>query len=156
MPSGTRIILLFPSLPLLRKPPEKTLLVPLGPCRLVRDGFSEQQHHPVEIRGGFQIHRLLHVVRWRMIALSQPLLGDGLFRGTLFITDFEEEGRHSLTDEVVLVAADEDVALRLDVPLDANAQGLGNRARLPSKVRFIQAVDGQNVQREQRQKHIHI
>src|SRR5579859_3403056 len=104
---------------------EEAVAVPLWPAVGVGDSFGQRQDYLVEIHRGFEIDRLMNVIRRRVIALLQPLLGRGLFRRPFFVAHFECQRWHALADEIVLVAADETIALRLLVRLNPDPHRLG-------------------------------
>src|SRR2546421_2550332 len=86
------------SIAMRRETTEKTVAVPVRPVGGIGDSFGQSQNHFVEIHGGFEIDRLMNVIRRRMIPLRQPLLGRGFFRRPFFLADLEPQRRHALAN----------------------------------------------------------
>ncbi len=101
-----------------REAAEKAVVVPVWPAIGIGDSFRQSQDHFVEIHRGFEIHGLMNVIRRRVIPLLQPLLGRSFFGRPFFVADLESQRRHAFADEIVLIAAYENISLRLLVPLN--------------------------------------
>src|SRR5262245_56115455 len=65
--------------------------------------------------GGFQIHRLVHVVGRGVVAVRKPVLEDLLFGRAKLEAHIHLDRRNTFLDEAVLIAADEAVAQRLGI-----------------------------------------
>jgi len=72
--------------------------------------------------GGPLIDGLIQVIRRCMVSLCQPFLGRLFFGRTLGETDLQRERGNAAADEAVLVAADEDVPLRILIALRLDPQ----------------------------------
>src|ERR1035441_2545758 len=61
-----------PTPPSLREPAEETIRFPLRPCRVICHRFGQRHHQPVVLAGGYQVYRLVQIVRRRVITVGQP------------------------------------------------------------------------------------
>ena len=91
-----------------------------------------------------------------MVALRKPLLEDGLLRSSGVGSNLHRQRGDTVADEIVLVAADEQIAHRLGIILDAHAQRFRCGAHVIAERGFVQPVDRKNLQRHNRQKHIRV
>src|SRR5580704_4258102 len=140
----------------LRESPEKAIRVPLRPILRIGDLRAQIEQYPVEFRRRRRVHRLIQIVRRRMITVLQPVFRRSLLRRPRLITELERQRRHALTNETVLIAANEQIAVRLLIGLYGNSGLLADLPNIVPQRRFRQALHLQITQREQRQEHIHI
>ena len=66
------------------------------------------------------------------------------------------DGRNAFLDEAVLIAANEAVAQRLGIGDGLHAHGLRDGHRAWAKVRFVDALNRQDFQRHDGEKHVHV
>src|SRR5664279_465132 len=94
------------------KAPEEAVALPLRALWIVRHLDGQPLHDVFELARGRKIHRLIQIIRGRMISLRQPLfLGDRL-RGSRHKAHLHRQCRNSLPNEAVLIAADEGIPQR--------------------------------------------
>src|SRR5580700_9289821 len=96
---------------------EEALLVPMRTIGGVRHALAYIEQDAVELSGRGFVHRLVEIVGGRMIAVLQPILGQRLFGRPWEVAELERQRRHSLLNEAVLIAADEQIAIRLLIRL---------------------------------------
>src|ERR1039457_7267822 len=140
----------------LLKPPEKAVRVPLRPRGIVRHALDELQDHHIEFARRRFVHRLVEVVRGRVIAVLQPLLVQLLLRRPGHVAELERQRGHAAPDETVLIAADEQVALRLFVGLHLDPVRLRHRANVVAQRGFLHTLHFQILQGMQWQEHIDV
>src|SRR5262245_49677195 len=115
------------------KPAEEAVGLPLRTLRSVGNAQGQCLQNGVEARSALQIYRLFQIVRGSVVAVVVPVLEDLLFRRTGQPAELERQRRHALTDEAVLVAADEAVVVRHLVRLYFHARGLTHGADVVSE-----------------------
>src|SRR5260370_3919136 len=100
--------------------PEKAVSLPLRPLRIVRDFYHEQPDDVFVLACCCQVHRLVEIVRRRMVTVGQPVLVNLLLfrRGW---GNIQRQRRNAVTNEAVLVAADENISQRLRIGFDGNS-----------------------------------
>src|SRR5271154_5200501 len=97
--------------------------------------------------GGGEVHGLVHVVRGRMISLGQPVF-ENLHLGRSGLgSDTHGQRRYTMADEVVLITADEKIALRLGIRLNSYTERLRNLAHTISQIGDVEAEHGETLQR---------
>src|SRR5271166_5538939 len=135
---------------------EEAITLPLWGLRGIGDLQGQGLHHILVLAGGSKINRLIDVIRRRMIALGEPLLMDRGLRRALDEADGHRKRGDPLPDEAVLVAAHEGIAQRFGIRLYLHAQLRCDFARIVAQVGFGQSLHGQNLQRDNWQKHVGI
>jgi len=98
---------------------------------------------------------LVHVIRWRVVAVRQPFLENFLLRRAQFESPINLHRGHSLFDEAILVAADERVAQRLRVAMGLMPFELGDFRRIRAQVRLFNPLISR-ISVHDRQEHIHV
>jgi len=101
---------------LLRKSSEEAAGVPMRLIVRVGDAHSKSEHEAVVASCGRLIDRLIQVVGRGMVALAQPVFSRLLLGRTGHIPKLKSQRRNPVSNEIVLVASDEKVALRLRIP----------------------------------------
>ena len=91
-----------------------------------------------------------------MISLGQPLLLGDRLRRSRHEAYLHRQRRNSLPNKAVLIAADEGIAQRLGIGLHLYSLLLRDLAHRVPKVGLIQPVNGQHLQRKNRQEHVGI
>src|SRR5438477_574122 len=94
-------------------PAVRTICTWAGPRRVVRHGLGQRHHQPVVLPGCLFVHGLVEIVRRSVVTLGEPLLRHLLLLRTLLVTEGHHQRGNATANEAVLVAADEDVSLRL-------------------------------------------
>src|SRR5579864_2099164 len=87
-----------------REPLEEAVLFPLRPPVGIRHALGQIQNDLVELRRRGLVHRLFHIVGWRVISLLQPILMQFLLGRTRQVTELERQRRNAFPDETVLIA----------------------------------------------------
>src|SRR5262245_16261778 len=105
----------------IRKSPEKTVRLPRGSGRVIRDLLEQRHDHAVEHGRGFQIHRLLRVVAGLMVHIAHPVAANRFFGRPELVAELERERRHALADEAVLIASNESILFRFAIGLHVDA-----------------------------------
>src|SRR5207302_6740285 len=134
------LLLPFSDIPFSGDPENEALALPQWPRAIIRDAPTQLHNDVVRLRGGGHVHRLISIVRWRVIASLEPLLVQLLFGRSLLIAELEGERGNALADEAVLVAADEQIAVGLFVGLNLHSRLLRHRADVLPQARFIQSL----------------
>src|SRR5689334_11425959 len=96
---------------------EATARLPRGWRGLVGDALHQLVEEAVEVGRGLEVHRLLQVVLRLVIAGAVPLPVDPLARRARSVAEHERGRRNAGFQEVPLIGALQQVALRLRVLL---------------------------------------
>src|SRR5713101_6935738 len=135
---------------------EEGIGFPAGTCGSV-GGVEEQAAREFLVEGGgLEIDRLIHVVGWRVVAVGEPVLENFLFRCARFEGNVAFDGGHALLDEVVLIAADEEVAKRFGIGDGFDAHGLRDGGGASAEVGFLETADLEDFKRDDGKKHVHV
>src|SRR5204863_7542118 len=125
--------------------------------RGVVGGFKEQAERELLVESrGLEIDGLVHVVGWGVVSVGEPVLEDFLFGRSRFEGDVAFDGGNALLDEIVLIAADEEIAERFGIGDGFDAHGLRDRGGACAEVGFFQAAYFQNFHRDDGEKHIYV
>ena len=100
---------------------EEAVGLPLRACAGVGDALDQIQNDLVELRRGGFVHGLIQIVGRSVITILQPILVQLFLGRPGQISELERQRRNALADETVLIAADEQIALRLLVGLHLDA-----------------------------------
>src|SRR6266851_2191090 len=106
--------------------------------------------------GRSEIDGLGKVVGRCVIAVGEPVLENFLFRRAGIKSDIQLERGNSVANEIVLITANEDVAQRLRVSLNANAKELRGFAGAIAKIGFRESRNFEDFQRDDGQKHVDV
>src|SRR5207237_3497419 len=90
------------------------------------------------------------------IAVGEPILEDFLLRSAKLEADVDFDGGNALLDEAVLITADEGVAERLGIGDGLDAHSLSDGGGACAEIGFFDAVDLENLQRNDGKKHVHV
>src|SRR5215472_2947206 len=104
---------------------KEAVRLPLGASIGVSYALNQMQDDLVELRRGCLVHRLIQIVRRSMIAVFEPIFVKLFLGRSRQISELERERWNTLADEVVLIAPDEKIALRLLVGLYLHARLAG-------------------------------
>ena len=108
-------------------------------------------------RGRGEVDRLLQVVGRRVIALGQPVFEELLLFGRVGLgSNAHDQRGHSVTDEVVLVAANEKIAHRLGVGLNLHAVRTARSRGAIAKIESSRPKTVRNFSGYDRQEHVDI
>src|SRR5580693_860944 len=107
-------------------------------------------------RGTLEIDGLVHVIAWSVVAVGEPVFENFLFGRAECEADVDFDTGNSFLDKAVLIAADKRVAQRLGIGDWFDAHGLGDRSGVRAEVRFFDALDLENSQRNDGKKHVHV
>src|SRR5436190_11907426 len=135
---------------------EKTIRLPLRSSVGIRHRNKQLADDFLVERRRRQIHWLIDIVRWGVVALSQPIFKWLLLRRSRVESNIHDQSWNSVTNEVVLIAADKQIPQRLGIRLRPNSVRLCNLAGPITEVRVSQPLHSQHLQRNNRQKHIDI
>src|SRR6266849_7604329 len=103
---------------------EEGVGLPLG-TRVAVGGGDEKLADDFYVEcGGTEVNRLVDIVAWCVVALCEPILEDLGFGRARLGGDVQDDGGDAVADEIVLIAADEEIALRLRVGDDFDAEAL--------------------------------
>src|SRR5260370_4732047 len=137
-------------------PPEEGVRLPAR-ARGTVGGVEEQSAREFLVEsGGLEIDRLVHVIGWRVVAVGEPVLENFLFRCARFEGNVAFDGGNALLDEVVLIAADEEVAERFGISDGLDSHGLRNGGGASAQVGFLEAADLEDFKRDDGKKHVHV
>src|SRR5262249_13142222 len=115
--------------------PEERVGLPARP-RAIVGHLDEKSAHDLLVQGGGpEVDRLARVVEGRMVAAGEPVLEELCLGRAGLEAHVELDGRDSVADEVVLVAADEQVAERLGIRNGADAERERDGADAVTEVR---------------------
>src|SRR5215469_2045887 len=95
--------------------PEKRVGRPLRTTVAIRYGNQKLAANIFVQRRGLEVDGLVQIVRRCMVTIGEPVLEDFLLRRARFKTEIILHRRNSVADEVVLIAADKDVAQRFRI-----------------------------------------
>src|ERR1039457_5940926 len=115
----------------------------------IRDVDEQAPDDLFVFRGGGEVHWLVHVVRRRVIALSQPVFKEFLLGRSWFWGHAHNHRRDAVADEVVKIAAHEKIAQRLGVRLDLYAARLRDFADAIAEVGVVQTKHGEKFRSEE-------
>src|SRR5437762_3365593 len=94
---------------------EKTIRLPLRSCIGIRHRNKQLADDFLVERRRLQIHWLIVIVRWGVVAVSQPIFKCLLLRRSRVETNVHDQSWNSVTNEVVLIAADKQIPQRLGI-----------------------------------------
>src|SRR5579863_2570220 len=86
----------------------------------VRDLIHQAFEKPIELRRRREIDGLVQIVGGSVIALRVPFPIDRFLRRSVLVAENKGDSGDSVADEIVLIAAAEQAALRFVVRLNAN------------------------------------
>src|SRR6185436_4479065 len=122
---------------LLREASEEAVGIPARLLRAVGGVPHEVEEDLVPERGRLMVDGLVEVVRWSVVPLVTERLESLLGRRARHEPRHERERRNAGADQVVLVAPDEEIALRLGVLLRRHAVTLGHLGRARTEGRLV-------------------
>src|SRR6516165_2053779 len=105
---------------------EEGVGLPLGSCGSVGCVDEKAADNFFVEGGGFQVDGLVGVVGWGVISLCEPVFEELLFGRAWCVENVHDDGGNAVADEVVLIAADEEIAERFRVGYRFHAERFCN------------------------------
>ena len=128
-----------------RVSPEEAIWLPLRAMVVIGDVDQQGSDDLFVFRGGGEVHRLVHVVGGRVIALGQPVFENLYFGRAGLGSDAHDYRGHTVADEVVLIAADKKIAQRLGIGLNFYAERLRDLAYAITQIGVVETEHGKQV-----------